>query len=217
MDDCVPCAFLKPVVLHIAITCAGAFRLVVTDADDAAHQPFMRAFGIASFPQLLVFRDGVLTDRDAGYTAMTATRSFLTGALGLPDAGPADEADRRFRATLERAHARVEAIMEPASKALEPHVDALLAAQARIAEECAAMKRSGTWDEAAIGRWRAEELVRANAPIEQLLQDLRRAQAEGLAAFADMTALAVAATAPRADGGRVVCAPDGSYCEIVEA
>lgn len=55
---------------------------------------------------------------------------------------------------------------EPASKALEPHIDAMFAEQARIAEECAARKQSEAWDAAAIGRWRTEELPRANAPFE---------------------------------------------------
>jgi hypothetical protein len=76
-------------------------------------------------------------------------------------------------------------------------------------------------------RFRAMDFLGRLAVVDRLhalvhladidLQELRRSQAEGLAAFAAMTALAVSAykSAQRADGGRVVGTPDGSRCEIV--
>src|SRR5258708_15997099 len=123
---CVPCRFQRPVLRKLAAEFAGAGTFVALDGDHA--RTFNHAHAIDSFPQLLCFVDGQLAERHNGFHGADKTPATVAGFLGPSLEGEPSLAEREFAAAVARADAKLEEIMDPPSRALEPHVAALEAA-----------------------------------------------------------------------------------------
>jgi hypothetical protein len=179
-QDCVPCRLLRPIVAKHAVEFAG--RLAVIALDETAAE-FLRTYRIDRLPQLLFFVDGRYRSRQRGFASAARTRRKVINVLGIvPDATPSAR-ERAFRKACARATARMDAIMAPASAALEPHIASVAAASEKFE---AALKKdvaAGRIDGAEAGRRRRAEYARLYAPFQDKIAALRVSQTEALAIY----------------------------------
>ena len=76
---CAPCRLLSPVIEQLAGEYQGRVRIAKLDVD--ANAETAASYGVTSIPTLLIFRDGLVTDRLVGYRPKQALASTLDAAL----------------------------------------------------------------------------------------------------------------------------------------
>jgi thioredoxin 2 len=74
-QDCVICRRLEPMVAAVASALGGALRACKLDA--ARHPDFAARHEIRGVPTLLLFRDGRVIDRRAGFSTASALREWI--------------------------------------------------------------------------------------------------------------------------------------------
>jgi thioredoxin 1 len=188
MRECVPCRLLKPIVGKLAVEFAG--RLPVIEIDETAAA-FNRTYRIDRFPQLLFFTAGRYHSRQTGFRGAARVRRKVLNVLGIASAVPPSPRERAFRKACTRARARLDAIMAPASAALEPHI----VSTAPAAEQFeAAIKRdlaAGRIDAEQANQRRRTEYANLYAPFQDKIAALRVSQTEALAIYEAMMSKAV--------------------------
>jgi thioredoxin 1 len=187
-QDCVPCRLLKPIVRKLAAEFAG--RLATIAIDDAAAG-FNRTYRIDRFPQLLFFVGGRYRSRQIGFKGAARARRKVLDVLGIAPAVSPSPRELAFRKACARAKARLDAIMAPASAALEPHI--VLAAPAAEKFEAAIKKdlAASRIDADEANRRRRAEYDRLYAPFADKIAALRVSQTEALAIYEAMMSKAV--------------------------
>lgn len=187
-QDCVPCRLLKPIVQKITVEFAG--RLSVIALDETAAE-FIATYRIDRFPQLLFFVDGRYRSRQIGFTGGTRTRRKVMNVLGIAaDAKPSPR-ERAFRKATARARARMDAIMTPASAALEPHMAEVSAASEKFESTLKQEIAAGCMNTAEAAQRRRDEYARLYAPFADKIAALRVSQTEALAIYEAMMEKAV--------------------------
>src|SRR5580658_516425 len=187
-QDCVPCRLLKPIVRKLAAEFAG--RLAVIAVDEGAAG-FNRTYRIDRFPQLLFFENCRYRGRQIGFKGAARARRKVLDVLGIAPAAKPSPRELAFRKACARAKARLDAIMAPASAALEPH----LVSAAPAAEKFeAAIKNdltAGRIDAEQANIRRRAEYGRLYAPFQDKIAALRVSQTEALAIYEAMMSKAV--------------------------
>ncbi len=79
---CAPCVKLKPILEEAARRAAGSFRLVKIDID--ASPNLANAFGIASIPAVMMFRDGKPVDSFVGLISPEDLDRFIARSMPQP-------------------------------------------------------------------------------------------------------------------------------------
>ncbi len=103
---CGPCKSLGPILEKVETAYAGRFKLVKVDSDQ--EQQIGSAFGIKSIPTCILMVNGQPVDGFTGALPEGKVKEFLDKHLppadeaAAPDEAPADEADSRPEALLER-------------------------------------------------------------------------------------------------------------------
>jgi thioredoxin 1 len=178
-DWCVPCRLMRPIMHKLACEFAGRMVVAYVDGDSAGS--FLQAHDIASFPQLLLFKDGAFVRRHQGFQDAASIRKIVLEFIGAVDDPTADE--QAFRNACSDADAVLEEIMAPASAALAPSLEAIRpdmeAFEAGLAKELAAghITRSDASDQ------RKEAYARFYAPFRDKIEALKAAQASALDAY----------------------------------
>lgn len=188
MQECVPCRLLKPIVRKLTAEFAG--RLAVTAIDETATG-FNRAHRIDRFPQLLFFVNGRYHSRQRGFKGAARTRRKILDVLGIAPAAKPAPCELAFRKACARARDRMDAIMAPASAALEPHI----VSTAPVAETFEAAIRAdlaaGRIEVDEANRRRRDEYARLYAPFQDKIAALQVSQTEALAIYEAMMDKAV--------------------------
>jgi hypothetical protein len=213
------------VLRKLAAEFAGAGTFVALDGDHA--WTFNSAHAIDSFPQLLCFVDGRLEERHEGFHGAEKTRATVAGFLGASLEGEPSPAEREFSAAVARADAKLEEIMDPPSRALEPHVAALESAMGAATAALRAELAAGRITSEELQERQIAEYRRLTVPIQDKLEAQRKAQAMALEAYdAIMNAAAARfasahAPAPAAPPsastqlhGATACKPGDPFCSI---
>jgi thioredoxin-like negative regulator of GroEL len=73
--DCVICRRIEPMVAAVAAASGGAVRAYKLDA--ARHAEFAARHDVRGVPTLLLFRDGQLIDRRAGFATARELREWI--------------------------------------------------------------------------------------------------------------------------------------------
>jgi thioredoxin-like negative regulator of GroEL len=178
---CAPCRFQRPVLRKLAAEFAGAGTFVALDGDHAGT--FNDTHAIDSFPQLLCFVDGQLAERHKGFGGAAETRTAVAGFLGVSLEGEPTPAEREFAAAVARADAKLEEIMDPPSRAVEPHLAELESAMDVATVPLRAELAAGRITNEELQERQIAEYRRLTAPFEDKLEALRKAQAEALDAY----------------------------------
>ncbi len=76
---CGPCRVMGPVINELAEEFASRAKVAKMNVDD--HQEVAGRYGIQSIPTLLVFRNGVVTDRIVGTVPQNVLSAKLTNLL----------------------------------------------------------------------------------------------------------------------------------------
>jgi 2-iminobutanoate/2-iminopropanoate deaminase len=79
-QDCVICRRLEPMIAAVAATSGGTVRAHKLDA--ARHAEFAARHDIRGVPTLLLFRDGRLIERRAGFATASALREWIAAQPG---------------------------------------------------------------------------------------------------------------------------------------
>ena len=188
-QDCVPCALLKPIVRKLAAEFAGHLSAIAID--DTAFA-FNRAFRVARFPQLLFFVGGRYRTRQIGFHGATRAHRKVLGVLGLaPFVAKPSPREATFRKACTRAKARLDAIMAPASAALEPHLASVAPAAEKFEAAIKGDLAAGRIDAAQASAKRRAEYARLYGPFGDKVAALRVSQTEALAIYDAMTRKAV--------------------------
>jgi thioredoxin-like negative regulator of GroEL len=74
-QSCVICRRLEPMVAAVAAGSGDAVRAYKLDAE--RHTDFATKYNIHGVPTLLLFRDGQLIDRRAGFSTASALRDWI--------------------------------------------------------------------------------------------------------------------------------------------
>ncbi len=78
-DWCGPCKMLGPVLEDLQDEYTGKVEFVKVNCDNDAD--LAGRFGIASIPNLLIFKDGKVVSQSIGYQDESALKSFIDAAL----------------------------------------------------------------------------------------------------------------------------------------
>ncbi len=214
---CVPCAWMKPVVRKFAVSAGSRATVVEVNCDNISD--FRKRHNLQHFPQLLHFRDGTLTSAQTGFHGLSETLDWLERAVdaGAATLKPQTELDENFAQDLERAQKALDDAMQVSNDALVPHIEATEPDIAAVKLQIANLQAASALTQAEANALFLTEVHRIYAPFQDKIDAHRRAQALGLVAYAEIAEAGVQnyATAHRAAGSRVVCSPDGSFCERV--
>lgn len=77
---CAPCRMIAPIIADLAGEYAGVMKFGVIDSD--AETALAAQFGVLGLPTLLVFRNGQVVDRVAGFTPKPALKKRIDALLG---------------------------------------------------------------------------------------------------------------------------------------
>jgi thioredoxin-like negative regulator of GroEL len=187
-QECVPCRLLKPIVRKLTAELAG--RLAVTAIDETATG-FNQTYRIDRFPQLLFFVNGRYHSRQRGFKSAARTRRKVLDVLGIAPAAKASLCELAFRKACARARARMDAIMAPASAALEPHIVSTAPVAEKFEAAIEADRAAGRIDADEANQRRRDEYARLYAPFQDKIAALRVSQTEALAIYEAMMDKAV--------------------------
>ncbi len=187
-QDCVPCQLLKPIVRKLAAEFSG--RLAVIGIDETAAD-FNRTHRIDRFPQLLFFVDGRYHSRQTGFRGAARAHRKVLDVLGIAPAAKPSPRELTFRKACARARARIDAIMAPASAALEPHMASATPAAEKFETAIKTDLAAGRIDADEANRRRRAEYARLYAPFQDKIAALRVSQTEALAIYDAMMSKAV--------------------------
>ena len=189
MNPCMPCELMRPVLHKLAAEFEG--RMTVLEVDDSA-KGFCDTWRIASFPQLLLFRDGQYVRRVMGYNDASKLRQSVLEFLEVDETEPS-VAERAFETAIARAEAAIEEIMAPAWEALAPHLDEINRANQEIQAKFADRKVGPDLTAEQLRAELTAEYKRAYAPFADKVAANSQAQAAGVARYAEMMQAAVEA------------------------
>ncbi|WP_395714408.1 thioredoxin domain-containing protein [Reyranella sp.] len=187
MNPCMPCELMRPVLHKLAAEFEG--HMTVLEVDDNA-EGFCHTWRIASFPQLLLFRDGQYVRRVMGYEDAGKLRQAVLEFLELDETEPS-AAERAFGTAIARAEAALEETMAPAQEALAAHSDEIDRANREIQAKFADRK---VGPDLTAEQLRAElmaEYKRAYATFADKVFANSQAQAAGVARYAEIMQSAV--------------------------
>jgi thioredoxin-like negative regulator of GroEL len=218
-DWCVPCRLMRPILRKLA--CEFADRLVVACVDGDSAGSFLQEHDIASFPQLLLFKDGALVRRHKGFESAASIRRTVLEFIGASDGDDPTADEQAFRNACSDADALLEKIMAPASAALAPSLEAIRpemeAFEASLAKELAAghITRSEANDR------RKQAYARVYAPFRDKIEALKAAQASALDAYDAYLNKAVEqflqrglVVESRSAASLIMCVPGDDSCSI---
>ena len=77
---CGPCRAIAPILEELAGEYDGRAKIVKMNVDD--HQAAAQKFGVQSIPNLIVFKDGQVSQQLVGAVAKAKLNEALDGALG---------------------------------------------------------------------------------------------------------------------------------------
>lgn len=208
MEQCPPCTWLKPAIRKLANEFASSFDLIEADRDAAST--FCKLYGIDRYPQMLAFRDGSLQQRQVGFDGLSATRTFVTDFLGLPAGDDPSERGKTFDAAYAHAKDAMNKTLEPASIALDPHMEEISPEVARLEQRVADTVRRGELAPADAGDALREGYALLYAPFQAKVDALRQAQTSAMQAFETLTAEGLRAYVDSAAGSTAICASSHS-------
>ena len=213
IDDCVPCALMKPIVRHLALKLA--VPLCVIEPQTAAG--FIERYDIQRFPELIFIRNGAVSQRRVGYDGFDDLSDCMHRAVDGSDECGGTAEDITFRSKIDEAQAEVDAMMAPASAALEPFMAAAIAELQAIDTRFRQLTNAGEMTAHEATRLRRMEQVRIYAPFQNRIDTLRDVQAKAMQIYEHKTDEIVRAFAAssRGPGSTISCSPDGSICSIV--
>lgn len=212
-DDCPPCTLMKPIVRHLALRFSVELRL----GSPLTAPGLLARHAVERFPELLLFRDGRLLERRAGFHGFEDLTVFMRHALGRSEAAGETEQDIAFRTLIDEALAAVDASMDPASAALAPFMQAAATEFEALDTRLASIAKAGKMSPKEANRLRRAEQQRIYAPFQDKIDALLKAQAQAMRRYQEITDQAMGAFGAAASGSNstVVCSPDGSVCHIV--
>lgn len=189
MNPCTPCELMRPVLHKLAAEFEG--RMTVLEVDESA-KGFCRTWRIASFPQLLFFRDGQYVRRVMGFENASRLRQSVLEFLEVDEPEPS-VAERVFEAAFARAEAAMDETMAPAQEALDPHFDEINRANQEIQAKFADRKVGPDLTAEQLRAELAAEYKRAYAPFADKIAAVSQAQEVGMARYAEIMQAAVEA------------------------
>jgi thioredoxin-like negative regulator of GroEL len=178
-DWCVPCRLLNSVVRKVSLEFAAPLFFV--DGDTATETK--SRYGIGGFPELLVCQDGQIVGRYSGFSNAEELRKVLGDFLGRPINGNSSAAELAFQEAYLRADTRISEIMTPASDALHPHMVAVASEMKLVMASIDDDLAVGRIDKTEAARRRKAERDRIQAPFQEKIDLLLKAQDEGLDAY----------------------------------
>jgi thioredoxin-like negative regulator of GroEL len=178
-DWCAPCRLLKPVVHKLSLEFAVPVFFV--DGDIATETK--SRYGVNGFPELLVCQDGRLVGRYGGFSNAEELRKVLAGFLGRSVDGSSSVAELAFHEAYERADTRISEIMTPASDALDPYIVAVAPEMKTVMASINDDLAAGRIDKTEAAARRKAERDRIQAPFQDKIDVLVKAQAEALEAY----------------------------------
>jgi thioredoxin 1 len=178
-DWCVPCRLLKPVVCKLSLE----FAVPVFFVDGDIATKTKSRYGVDGFPELLVCQDGQLVGRYGGFSNAEELRKVVANLLGRLVDGRSSAAELAFQEAYERADTRISEIMTPASEALAPHIAAVETKMKTVMASIDDDLAEGRIDKIEAATRRRAERHRLQAPFQDKIDLLAKAQDEGLDAY----------------------------------
>jgi hypothetical protein len=159
---------------------------------DETAAGFNRTYRIHRFPQLLFFTGGRYHSRQIGFKGAARARRKVLDVLGIaPAVAKPSPRELAFRKASARAKARLDAIMAPASAALEPHIVSAAPAAEKLEAAIKNDLAAARIDAEQANQRRRAEYARLYAPFQDKIAALRVSQTEALAIYEAMMSKAV--------------------------
>lgn len=178
------CRLLRPVVDKLAVEFGGQATVARVDGDLALG--FRRDHAIAGIPQILVFENGVLTERLTELEDPRLVRLSLRKAMRLPAGSACGEAEQLFHEAHSRARRLFQDLTEPANRALRPHLDSIAPMLEALESRLAADRAAGRITDDMEMEQRSAAFEAAFRPIRPELDALDRAERQALRAYEDL-------------------------------
>jgi thioredoxin 1 len=112
-EGCFPCKKLRPFLRKFATELNNSATIVAIDT--AGNKEFAREWQIDSVPQLLLFRNGELSERIRGFEGYETVRTAIGNFLGGVAPTTASSAEAAFVAAVTRAEAALVIDVQPSS------------------------------------------------------------------------------------------------------
>jgi len=212
-DWCLPCRLLRPVMAKLAVAFRNSATFVAVDADESER--FRAIHDLVAFPQVLVFRDGVLVDRRIGHDTPATALAFLAVAIDpghLVDASPAD---RQFARAAEGANAAYRSSVAPLEAEVDRRMDAVAPVMDALVADLKIQQEAGLIDARGAMMRQKAEWERVSAPFRDRLDALRATTAAALAAYEASMAEALGTyAAASVRPAMQACGPNDPICRL---
>lgn len=194
------CRLLRPVVDKLAVELDGQATVARVDGDLAPG--FRRDHAIAGIPQLLVFENGLLTNRLTEFDDPRLVRLRLRRAVRPAAPGACGEAEQMFHEAHAQALRLFHELTEPANRALRPHLDRIAPMLEALELRLAGDRLAGLITDDMEMEQRSAAFEAAFGPIRPELDALDTAEKLALRAYEDLMDEAVDEYRAQAKGGR---------------